>query len=69
MYTSRVARERRLCVCGSVQTEQHVLCDCELTEPCRRNCNIDTSNLSEIFRSDPKAACDLVNISLNIFEH
>ena len=32
---SRIARERRLCNCGSIQDERHVLCDCLLTDDCR----------------------------------
>ena len=32
---SRLPRERRLCVCGAVQDEEHVLCHCPRTEHLR----------------------------------
>ena len=64
---SRIPRDRRLCSCGEVQTELHVICYCTLTEPCRRNKDVDTSGLSEFFRSDPRSVCSVSSDSLAIF--
>ncbi len=33
---SRIEREMRLCLCGEIQTENHVLCHCIHTEPLRQ---------------------------------
>ena len=32
---SRIPREDRLCLCGVIQTEEHVICHCPLSEHIR----------------------------------
>ena len=47
---SRTKRENRLCGCGSVQTEEHVVCSCERTEAIRiKYPDVNFSNLYEVF--------------------
>ena len=55
---ARIPRERRLCECGTVQDEEHVLVRCPLTEPLRRRYGkavtfpdiIDSANCEDDFR-------------------
>ena len=58
---SRIPVEQRLCTCGEVQTEQHVLLSCPLSEPIRetfRNLNFtDLSILMEGNVSDLALYC------------
>ena len=59
---SRTPRERRLCSCGLVQTEEHVICECDLTAACRRR---EYLSLSEFFEENPVTICNVVNLSLS----
>ena len=55
---SRSPRDRRLCSCGSVQTELHVISECPRTESIRLNYNaIDCSNFDAFFNSDARRIC------------
>ena len=36
---SRTPRDSRLCECGEIQTECHILCSCPLTDLCRASCD------------------------------
>ena len=60
---ARLPRDRRLCPCGSVQTEEHVLLDCPLTSELRKN---HFSNLPELFKNFVYAA-NLCNDIFSIF--
>ena len=52
---SRLPRERRLCKCGAgIQTEQHVLIDCELAEPIEEKYGFSI-NCFNTFRSTSKS--------------
>ena len=62
---SRIPREQRTCLCGEVQTEQHVICDCELTRACRNDRQFN--NLNAFFQENPTDICAIVNSSLQIF--
>ena len=47
---SRTRRENRLCSCGEVQTEEHIVCSCAKTEAVRvLNTDVDFSNLQNVF--------------------
>ena len=49
---ARVPRESRLCTCGSIQSESHVLSSCEQTEDIRQNASsIHCFNLADFFNS------------------
>ena len=45
---SRIPRERRLCQCGAIQDEKHVLVDCPLTEPIRVRYDMHVISYPEI---------------------
>ena len=51
---SRISRENRLCSCGEIQTEQHVLLSCPATESLRRQYpQLDFSDLLCLMKSEP----------------
>ena len=50
---SRIPREERLCVCGQIQTENHILAVCEKTEHIRRSTTcIHYFNIPQLFESE-----------------
>ena len=63
----RLPREERLCQCGSVQTEHHVVEDCPLSQQVRTSYNI--TSLSDIVceSQDYSMVCHLVHTILNIY--
>ena len=61
---SRILRDQRLCLCGEIQTEEHVICECRLTVDCRSN---DYANLGEFFKENTHIICRTVSDSLAIF--
>ena len=66
---SRIPRELRLCPCGEVQTESHVLCQCPLTQHIGDNFN--QWNLTSIpdimINSDIKRLCEFCSMTVNFF--
>ena len=66
---SRIPRELRLCPCGEVQTESHVLCQCPLTQHIRDN--FSQWNLTSIpdimINSDIKGLCEFCSMTVNFF--
>ena len=64
---SRLNREQRLCSCGNIQTESHVICECPLTEPIRINSDLNFNSLSEFFKGNPRDICEFVNNCLAAF--
>lgn len=48
---ARVPREERLCLCGSVQTEEHVLIHCNLVNNLRTTFSITETNANDIFKN------------------
>ena len=60
---SRVPRDERLCDCGQVQDEQHVLLRCPATEHLRLPCR----TLKEIFQTDNITLAKLCHDILEIF--
>ena len=66
---SRLPRERRLCACGAVQTEEHVVCSCPTTAHIRdthAQCNYRT--IKDFFISDDlKEMCEAAYACLNAF--
>ena len=49
---SRIPRDRRLCGCGEIQTEEHFLCHCRDTEQYRVKHRISDKTLSELFATN-----------------
>ena len=61
---SRIPRDQRLCHCGEIQTEHHVICECRLTAHCRTNLY---ANLVDFFKENPHTICRTVAESLSVF--
>jgi hypothetical protein len=50
---SRMPKEKRTCICGNIQTEEHVLISCRETEPLRAEYStLDYSSLHDLMGSD-----------------
>ena len=64
----RLPMEERLCVCGQIQTEQHVIETCPRTQPIRTQ--YDISSLSDLLveRSDYSNVCHIVSQILKVFK-
>ena len=54
---SRIPTEDRKCVCGAVQTEQHVLGECPLSQDTRIASQIDSFHIPDLFAKDSKDVC------------
>ena len=67
---ARKLRENRLCKCGSIQTESHVLIDCVHTNQLRALFpNLDFTNSSTLFNSnDVDDMCKYVSKCLKVYE-
>ena len=68
---ARVAPDQRLCACGAVQTEEHVICDCPYTGVIRADYPpISFANIVRFFQSnDIGAMCNVVNRTLLVFQN
>ena len=66
---SRVARERRLCSCGEVQTEEHVVCHCPRTIHVReRHPNLNFTDIGSFFdNTDISSVCRVSSLVLKEF--
>ena len=67
---SRIPRERRLCKCGmGVQTEKHVLVECELAEPIKQKYGLSVECF-DVFMSSKKSKAQLhmLHEILNVLE-
>ena len=67
---ARIPRERRLCQCGeAVQSEEHVLCECNLVEHLRREYNNEEIIFNN-FMTTPKTKQQLAMVMriLNFYE-
>ena len=67
---SRTPREQRLCACGEVQTEEHIICKCHLTNDIREKAienNVDFSNVSSFFASNTIVVCKVLYDMYNCF--
>ena len=64
----RLPLEERLCQCGLVQTERHVIEECTLSQHVRTMFNINS--LSDIFSDDQdySQVCHIVHTILNIYK-
>lgn len=52
---SRISREQRLCDCGQIQTESHILLSCPITEPARHDFpDLNFSDLRTLMDSEPR---------------
>ena len=64
---ARLPREQRLCRCGQVQTERHVIEECSLTRLIRDNNSHIKFSIPELFEhSDQKDICRLLSEILDI---
>ena len=66
---SRVPRERRLCSCGEVQTEEHVVCHCPRTIHVReRHPNLNFTDIGRFFdNTDISSVCRVSSLVLKEF--
>ena len=64
---SRIPRERRLCTCGDIQDEQHVLLKCPLTEHVRTYYNVQCSTMKDLMDLDPKIISEFIFDAMKIF--
>ena len=67
---SRVVRERRVCQCGNgVQTEEHVLVDCQLAQPIRDKYGHHTISFQSFMAEEKsKAELSMLHEILKLFE-
>ena len=49
---ARIPRERRLCPCGEIQDEKHVIVDCPITQAIRDNYDMDMTTFTDIINVD-----------------
>jgi hypothetical protein len=62
---ARIPEELRLCPCGEVQNERHVLIECQLTEIFRHR---QFKNIDEITQTEPIVFCQLCHNILDFFK-
>ena len=60
--------EERLCVCGQIQTEQHVIEACPRTHLIRTQYNVSSLNNLMVERSDYADVCHIVSLILKVFK-
>ena len=64
---SRIPRDRRLCLCGSVQDEEHVLVYCQVTQHLRDNHGIRVL-FPDILHSKDRIDFKLIHETMNMFQ-
>ena len=64
----RLPIEERLCVCGQIQTEQHVIEACPRTYPIRIQYNISSMSDLLVERSDYANVCHIISLILKVFK-
>ena len=66
---SRIPKEERLCTCGVIQTEQHVLLLCPVTEPLRRTFpDLNFSKLETLMEGNALNLASYCSKVLRMFE-
>ena len=66
---SRIPKEERLCTCGAIQTEQHVLLLCPVTEPLRRTFpDLNFSKLETLMEGNALNLASYCSKVLRMFE-
>lgn len=63
----RLPLEERVCVCGQIQTEAHVIEDCPVTRLVRQRYNLSTVHELMVTRTDYKTVCTVVHELLSLF--
>ena len=59
---SRIPHEERVCECGSVQTEKHVVLECPVTRDIRGQGNISFTSMIDVFScSDSNTLCHTIS--------
>ena len=61
---SRIPSDNRLCPCGRLQNDEHVLLHCELTEQYRQRLNIHVDNLKDLLNFDLIVLCTYFHFCL-----
>ena len=65
---ARIERERRLCQCGQMQTEQHVLLHCPMTQSIRaRHPRLNFTDLIALMAADDTA--DVAKFCRRVLQH
>ena len=65
---SRIPKEQRICQCGDVQIEQHVLLDCDLTAQIRHTAGINTSSMDSLMKYNIDQLCKYIHNILKFFD-
>ena len=66
---SRLPPEERMCPCGSIQTDYHVLLECPITRPFRQHLDVTATSLESLFESNPKIFCELCFDVIRAYDH
>ena len=67
---SRLPREQRLCPCGEIQSESHVLLNCPLAEHLRnQNQDLNFIQLNQLMNCQMKTLCKFCYLVLNFFSN
>ena len=64
----RLPREQRLCTCGDIQTERHVIETCPLTNPLRHHYGFTTLAGLMVQNVNHAQVCNIVHQILNIYK-
>ena len=65
---SRTPREERLCQCGDIQDEHHVLLACPCSQHVRDEMDISYNKLSELMCEDTYTLCNFVYKTLDLYK-
>lgn len=67
---ARVDHNDRICSCPGrfVQSEDHVICKCSLTENVRTNSDLDFTSLADLFNGESGEVCEVISLCLKRFE-
>ena len=67
---SRIPREKRLCTCGAIQTEEHVICFCPLSDHVRSESpSVPFTNITQFFEcEDVPRLCYVCRRILSVYE-
>ena len=63
---ARIPRERRLCPCGEIQDEKHVIVDCPITQAIRDNYDMDMTTFTDIINLDSVHSFKMIHEMLEL---
>ena len=64
---SRTPRDQRLCSCGKIQDERHVLLECPISADVRVRLSINANTLCSLMELDPGLLADYVSSVMKLF--